>query len=354
MIDSQQSTLAAKYIVDDLPGARQIGSRLHGILKRFDGGSPVSELSRDYLIANGLHCLHSLIEGRTDLQTFNREAVSERAHRIECAKAAAIELAAESVRRKAERAAASAEFFNDPAYLRRQDAKRLRRAFGLDYIEPEHYPRVLKLLRTLAEGKRLRSEDVIWLQTEAEGCWTDAVADAWHLIEADYLTSRWHETGDPWAAINASSHWRRGGKPESAIALTGEALASNQTLSPKVQSALATTRGAAFRTTGRRAEAKELGEQAHALMPGDYRPCTLLGAVNFELGELVEGQAWFMKAEQRGAEKALVDHDIKALLARMPNAERDRIQAFLLEQDTIRFAWLRRGRDSAQRGTRSR
>lgn len=54
-----------------------------------------------------------------------------------------------------------------------------------------------------------------------------------------------------------------------------------------------------------------------------------------------------MKAEQQGAAKATVDRDIKALLARMPDAERGRIRAFLLDQDPERFAWLRCKRDPA-------
>ena len=112
--------------------------------------------------------------------------------------------------RKAERAVASAAIFDDPAYKRRQEAKQLRRKFNLGYIEAEHYPRVLGLLRALEQGQRLRPEDVVWLQTDAEDCWTDAVAATYHLIEAEALTETWRVTGDPWAAVNASSHWRNG------------------------------------------------------------------------------------------------------------------------------------------------
>ncbi|MHA6316228.1 hypothetical protein ACXYN8_01010 [Altererythrobacter sp. CAU 1778] len=354
MLPSEQSSLATKYLVDDLPGARKIGARLYGILAKFDAGAPVSELARDYLLANGLHCLHALVDGRTDLDNFKREAAIERTHRIDKAEIAASEAAAEEARCQAERAAASAAIFSDPRYKRRQEAKQLRRKFKLGAIEPEHYPRVIRLLKALAKGKRLRPEDVVWLQTETGGYWTDEVSAAWHLVEAEVLTAGWRKTRDPWTAVNASSHWRKGDQPESAISLTEDALAANATSAPKVRSALATTRGAALRAVNRHAEAKALGEQAHALVPSDYRPCTLLGAVHIELGEFIAGHAWFMKAEQRGAAKATVDQDIKALLARMPDPEKDRIRAFLLDQDPERFAWLRSKREPAHKTAQAR
>lgn len=305
-------------------------------------------------MANKLHCFHALVDGQIDFDTFKRDALSERAHRMDMAKIAAVEAATAEERRKAELAAASAAIFADPSYKRRQEAKQLKRRFNLGYIEPENYPRVMRLLQALAIGRRLKPEDVLWLQTGADDCWTDEVAAAWHLVEAEVLTAAWRETGHPWDAVNASRHWRKGGHPESAISLTEEALATNATSGPKIRSALATTRGAALRAVGHLAEAKALGEQAHALAPNNYRPCTLLGAIHMELGELIAGHKWFMKAEQRGAEKALVDHDINALLARMPVAERDRIRAFLLDQDPERFAWLRSKRVSAHKRGKAR
>jgi tetratricopeptide (TPR) repeat protein len=347
MRPSEPSSLATKYLVDDLPGARQIGTRLYGILAKLDANAPVSELARAYLLTNNLRCLHALVEGQTDFETFKREAASERARRIDLAEIAAIEAASEDARLKAERAAASAAIFADPLYRRRQEAKQLKRRFNLGFIEPDHYPRAMRLLQALAVRERLKPEDVLWLQTEAEDCWNDDVAATWHLIEAEVLTGAWRTVSNPWDAINASSHWRKGGQPDAAISLTEEALAAKEASGPKVRSALATTRGAALRAMGRHAEAKAVGEQAQRLDPNDYRPCTLLGAVHMELGDLVAGHDWFRKAEERGASNATVDQDIRKLLSRTPEADRDRIRDFLLEQDPERFAWLKSKRDPA-------
>ena len=93
MLPSNQISLATKYLVDDLPGARQIGTRLYGILVKIDSGEPVSEMARAFLLANNLLCLHALVEGRTDFDTFALKAGDERAHRMDIAKIAASEAA---------------------------------------------------------------------------------------------------------------------------------------------------------------------------------------------------------------------------------------------------------------------
>lgn len=273
---------------------------------------------------------------------------------MDTAEIAAVEAASEEARRKAELARASAEFFANPDYRRRQESKQLRRKFNLNYIEPEHYPRAMRLLQALARGTRLKQVDVLWLQTEVDEWWTDEVAAAWHLVEAEVHTAAWRKTRDPWEAINASSHWRKGNRPETAISLTSEALAAVVTAEPKVRSALATTRGAALRALARHIEARAWAEDAHRLVPNDYRPCTLLGAIHIEMGEYSTGLDWFEKAERLGAEKRAIDHDIRVLLARMPEAQRNRVARLLLDEDSERFSWLRSKRDPAGRSAQAR
>jgi Flp pilus assembly protein TadD len=110
----------------------------------------------------------------------------------------------------------------------------------------------------------------------------------------------------------------------------------------KIRSALLTTRGGALRDLSKLNEAKSMGLEAHELTPKDFRPCTLLGAVHIELGDLMAGHAWYMKAEKLGADKRSVDNDLRTLLARASQSEQQRISEFLLQQDPQRFAWLRK------------
>ena len=97
-----------------------------------------------------------------------------------------------------------------------------------------------------------------------------------------------------------------------------------------------------MRDAGRLNEARALGLEAHEMIPTDFRPCTLLGAVSMELGDLAAGHEWYAKAEALGAERRAIDQELKALLIRLEPNERNRIRAYLLEQDPERFAWLRK------------
>lgn len=97
-----------------------------------------------------------------------------------------------------------------------------------------------------------------------------------------------------------------------------------------------------MRDVGRLSEARSLGLEAHELTPADFRPCTLLGAVSMELGDLAAGHEWYAKAESLGAERRAIDQELRALLIRSESDARDRIRAYLLGQDPERFAWLRK------------
>tara|TARA_R110000782_G_scaffold270471_1_gene371501 strand:+ start:6069 stop:7214 length:1146 start_codon:yes stop_codon:yes gene_type:complete len=337
--------LAERYFLEDLPGATQLGARLNGILLKIDAGEQVTALQRQFLAMSGLHALITLADGKTTLGEFRAAAEQEQAARIEEAAVKTLKDAAELAERAEAKAAAVKATFaamaNDPALRRKREAKELRQRFGVGYIESEDYPRAMALLRQVANGQRLKVEDLVWLKTEAEYCWTDELQRAWHALEAAALTEAWESSGDPWNAVNASGHWRKAGEPERALRLTEAALARIGP-SPKLRSALATTRGGAMRDLRRLDEAKALASEAHELASSDYRPCTLLGAVHIELGDLPTGHEWYAKAESLGAPRQAIDHELRRLLMRTSIQEQQRIREFLLRQDPERFAWLRR------------
>ena len=345
MTRSHHADLAERYCLEDLPGATQLGARLNGILLKIDAGEQVTALQRQFLATTGLHALVTLADGKTTLGEFQAAAEQEQAARIEEASAKAVKDAAELAERTEARAAAVKATFaamaNDPVLRRKREAKELRQRFGVGYIESEDYPRVMALLRQVANGQRLKVEDLAWLKTEADYCWTDELQRAWHALEAAALTKAWESSGDHWNAVNASGHWRKAGEPERALRLTEAALVRVGS-SSKLRSALATTRGGAMRDLRRLDEAKALAGEAHELTPNDYRPCTLLGAVYIELGDLPAGHEWYEKAESLGAPRHAIDHELRGLLMRSSIQDQQRIREFLLRQDPQRFAWLRR------------
>ena len=344
MPGSSQAGLAEKYLVDDLPGAALVGARLNGILQKIEAGETLTTLAQAFLTSGGLNSLLALATGQIDRPTFEAAAARERSDRIRRAKEDADRAAAEQARKSAAMDAAVklrfATIENDPVLRKRREAGELRDRFGIGFIETEHYPRAMRLLKQVASGDRLAPEDVAWLSTEAVDCWTDALQQAWHRLEAEALTKAWEESRDPWDAVNASAHWRKADEPQRALDVTEAALAKAGR-SPKLRSALLTTRGGAMRDAGRLTEARTLGLEAHELTPADCRPCTLLGAVSMELGDLAGGHEWYAKAEALGAGRCDIDQDLRALLIRSEPDARDRIRNYLLEQDPERFAWLR-------------
>lgn len=339
-----RSSLADKFYVDDQPSAATAGTRLNGILVKIAAGDQLSRMSSDFLATRGFHALNSVAKGSVDWATFQLQAEVERHQRVQLASKKALDNAAQHAKIATQRAEALKEHFaaiaRDPKLRRQREAKELRNRFGIGFIEPEHYLRAMWLLRRIASGQRLQPDEVVWLKTEADDCWTDQLAKEWHALEAEALSALWRTGGGPWDAINGSSHWRKAGKPDAALSLTGEALAKKG-LVAKIHSALETTRGGALRDMRRLDEAKAMGLSAHRLTPNDFRPCTLLGAVHIELGDLVAGHKWYVTAEKLGANRRAVDQELRALIARATTSEQHRIRWFLVAQDPERFSWLR-------------
>lgn len=339
-----RSSLADKYYVGDHPSAATAGSRLHGILVKIAAGDQLSRMSHDFLETRGFHALHALATGSINWETFQPLAEVESQQRVKVVRKKAKDTAAKNAEIAAQQAAALKEHFaaiaRDPKVRRQREAKELRNHFGIGYVDSEHYSQVMSLLRRISSGQRLQSDEVVWLKTKADDCWTDQLAEKWHTLEAEALSALWRAGGDLWDAINGSSHWRKAGKPEEALLLTAEALAMKG-LVPKIRSALETTRGGALRDMRCLEEAKAMGSSAHRLIPKDFRPCTLLGAVCIELGDLEVGHKWYVMAEKLGAKRQAVDQDLRALIARATSSEQHRIRSFLIDQDPERFAWLR-------------
>ena len=76
------------------------------------------------------------------------------------------------------------------------------------------------------------------------------------------------------------------------------------------------------------------------MTPKDFRPCTLLGAVHVELGNLTAGWDWYQKAEELGASERSVDQDLRGILRRADKHRREEIQSFLLRADPARYGWV--------------
>jgi hypothetical protein len=96
------------------------------------------------------------------------------------------------------------------------DERMLRERYQIVHFEHEDKRRLLGILRAIESGQRLRDEDVVWL--EERDLFSDALRRDFHEHEGKYHRTQFQEGGDPWEAVNASSHFRKAGLASDAFA----------------------------------------------------------------------------------------------------------------------------------------
>lgn len=326
---SSAADLAAAYFLDDVPGATIPASRLNSVLERVNARRPLTVIQQAFLRERGHIALLQFALGELDADAFCKSA------RVE-----------QEIRTSAK---VSEQYFNHEATERRNKAlfakrekhlerRRFRERFGQRYIEQAHYGRVMRILKSVADGKPIEKDDIFWLGSRGSDYWTEELRKAHHANQATVFTEAWHRTGDVWQAINACAQWRRADHAAAGLTVAEEAL--GQVTDQKLRSATLTTRGGALRDLKRHDEAVRSGLEAHRLTPSDFRPCTLLGAVRMEIGDYATGADWYAKAEARGATRDSVDRELRSILEAAPKEERSRMKAALLALDADRYTWL--------------
>lgn len=352
VIDPSRTELSLKYCVTDIPSAIIPATRLRKILENIELGCQLSAHDLIYLQQQRLISLKQLAQAEIAYEEFRKIAAGElfireheaAAKKLNDEKEAKVQEAireaqyeikrqrAEEARRKLER---------DPKYIAKIKNQQLRIRYGLDqYIEKESFSRLMSILHRLESGNRLNDEDILWLTTEGEDYYTEILQAAFHELEAEFYNSEYKRTSDPWNAVNASSHYRKCNQAGKAHDLL-MSIPDTRQKSSKLNSAICTTHGGVMRDLERFEDALTFGNQAYALTPKDFRPCTLLGAVNFEIGNYDIGRNWYVKAEERGASKGSVDYDLRGIFLRADKTKREEIRTFLLREDPDRYKWVR-------------
>jgi tetratricopeptide (TPR) repeat protein len=351
------SDLAKHYWVDDVPGATTAGSRLNNLLTSLGKGQPMTATSRSFLASRGLNTLVCFLAGELSQVQFNQLAQVERDRRIALAQQQQLEMEAQKMAEQSAADAREAAMWarleaeriqreSDPWFIAKKKNQELRRKYGLEvFVEEHHFKRLMSILRKLDSKSRLSEIDTLWLRSEGRDYETEEILHAHHRLEAEFCIAEYKRTNDPWQAVNASAHLRKCAAPEQAIELLSAIPVGRQDQA-KLKSAIRTTHGGALRDLGHFTEALKMGEQAHALLPNNFRPCTLLGALNIELGNFEVGHEWYRMAEARGAKPDSIEHEVRSLLARMSAEKRDEAMRELLRIDPVQYCWLRKGQPS--------
>lgn len=347
--------LAKRYWVDDVPSAATVGTRLNNILCSISRGQPLSAVTKAFLTSRKMDTLISFACGNLSEEQFIQLSQAEREGRVaaslqkqrEAEAQKRAERSAEIERQAAMWARLEAERIqreSDPKFIARKKNQELRRKYGVvTFVEEEHFKRLMGILHKLDEGARLSELDTVWLNTEGRDYRSDEILHAHHRLEADFCLAEYKRTNDLWQAVNASGHLRKCDASREASELLAT-IPEGRLKQPKLKSAVRTTHGGALRDLGRHTEALKLGEEAHALLPDNFRPCTLLGAIHMEMGEIGVGHEWYRKAEERGATTDSIESELRSILARMSAEKREEAISELLRIDPAGYGWLRKKR----------
>lgn len=213
--------------------------------------------------------------------------------------------------------------------------------FGLRGIADTDRGKLLPILRKLDIGERLSEQDVAWLTTKGKHYFAKdgKIYRMYHRIEAQYQQQLFEKNKGIWHAVNASSHLRKAGAAKEAEHFLSP-ISPRKIADKKIKSAFLTTFGGVKRDLGDFAAGVEMAKEAHTSLPKDYCPCTLLGALYFELKKYATGTEWFTMAERLGAPQDKADAEIKAIYAKANKAGKEQLKAYLLALDAKRYAWL--------------
>lgn len=352
--DDKYKKLARKYYVDDITSALIPGGRLFKILKQLEEGKPISQYIQQYLRKNGLLALLDYQQRKEIIfSAFLKNAQKEQAERRAEAEAKAIKDRKEKrlqekarlaqLKREQKQAAATKKkkkiFESPPVNKNKEKQDQLRRKYDLSYfIQRDFFPKVMEILRRVDSGERLSDQEIIWLSTEAEEYYTEELKEAYHRNEAVFYAGQFKKRKDPWASVNASSHYRKCNEAETADKLL-QVINIDKFKNVKLKSALCTTYGGVKRDLMQWEKALALGEQAHRLTPKDFRPCTLLGAVNMEIGRHETGRSWYDKAVARGYSEKAMDNELRRIFKRAEGTDKEKLKNYLLNLDPHRYSW---------------
>lgn len=349
--DPSRVRLADTYFVNDLPSAITPSTTLNDILNKIEQGSSLSLIAVKYLQKQKLLALIRYADGEVTYEKFSELAVDERTAREQATLLQKQIEEKDAEERDAASGAKIALYFkhraeeqlcleSSPKYIAKLKNQQLRTRYGLDqFIDQQLFAKLMQILQRIDVGGRFADDDVIWLATEGKSYYTDILKTTYHEREAQFHASEYNQTNDPWCAVNASKHYRKASQAIKAhnLLTTIPKISHGDS---KLESAISTTHGGVMRDLNRFEEAMEFANKAHILTPKDFRPCTLLGAINFEIGNYEVGHDWYLKASERGASERSIDNDLRSIYKRADKSKREKLKAFLLRVDSIKHNWL--------------
>lgn len=342
---------AIKYYVDDIGSSLLPSTPLSNVLKILEENQkPVSKVLLKYIEKKSLTALTAYLQKECSFEEYVKKAKIEKLTRVNVVREETrlqekiqaeneLKWKLEAEKRIKEQKEKQRRREKDPKYIAKVKQNKLREKYNLtEFIDREYFPRIMKILQNIDNDLRLTEKDAVWLNMEGKDYYTPILQKAFHEIEANFYANEFKIKNDPWLVVNASSHYRKADKATLADELIHK-INITKFKNTKLKSALYTTHGGTKRDLGEKDLAITLADKAHKIAPKDFRPCTLLGAVNIELGAYEEGQAWYAKAIENGFSEKAMDSELKRIYFRLSKSEKESLRTHLIKMDKARYKW---------------
>ena len=195
------------------------------------------------------------------------------------------------------------------------------------------------IIKQIKNGKRFEQRDVIWLQSKGYLHSKSKLGIEYNSREAKFYLQQFSQKNNLWHLVNASSHLRKANNSQKAIQLINN-VNFNKINNKSLKSALLITQGGAYKDIHQFDEALKNAQKGYSFNPTSFHPCTLFGAVYYELGRLDMGNKWFQKAIDNGANTDGVDSEIKSIYKRAKGKNKIELKKHLLKIDSYRYGWV--------------
>lgn len=301
----RHNQLIAKYFIPNMGGYSAVGGELSPILECLDVNKALSAKDKQWIRDKGLFDLCDFVKkleetGKTDFRILS-------------------------------------------AKFEQQQRKNIRwelwQEYEIDYIETPHVRQMVSILLCLSKAERLSEKDVLWLSTNNYFFEYPKIKRKFHKTEAQFYQECFDKDNDPWQAVNACSHYRKANLSSKGLDVLNKIDVTSQR-NKHLKSALCTTKGGCKRDLRQFNDAIQLAEKAHVFDADSFHPCTLLGAVNYEVGNYSAGDEWFAKAIERGAEINSVDQELRFIFKRADKVKQEQLRTHLLSIDSNRYSWV--------------
>ncbi|HDR1506825.1 TPA: hypothetical protein QB443_000580 [Pasteurella multocida] len=291
----------------------------------------MKEYYLSFLKMNGFYALHDLLNSQIDYDQFKERVILE----IRTNKTLIIP-----------------SVFEHPDYQKKHQEnhkkevnKKIRAYFGVRYIEPKQFKPLMSVLRKLHNKKRINEAEKAFLLTEKDENGESYfnyynIYTQYHLIEGSYYLDEYKKHKNIWKLINASGHFRKAKEPEEVKEYL-ETVDKKRLSSLKIESAYFTTYGGVNRDLGNLSQALEFAHTAHNKREDDYRPCTLLGAIYFDLEDIDKGQEWFTKAKILGADDHAFISEIKGIYLKASKEYQIKLENHFKYENKDIFNWIK-------------